>query len=51
MAVVADAVRRINDGELEKVVLARDLIATAVAPIDVRWPLALRHVGTGPRGR
>ena len=40
MAVVADAVRRINDGELEKVVLARDLIATAVAPIDVRWPLA-----------
>jgi menaquinone-specific isochorismate synthase len=40
MAVVADAVRRINDGALEKVVLARDLIATAVAPIDVRWPLA-----------
>jgi menaquinone-specific isochorismate synthase len=39
MAVVADAVRRINDGELEKVVLARDLIATAAAPIDVRWPL------------
>ena len=40
MAVVADAVRRINDGALEKVVLARDLSATAVAPIDVRWPLA-----------
>jgi menaquinone-specific isochorismate synthase len=40
MAVVADAVRRIDGGELEKVVLARDLIATAVAPIDIRWPLA-----------
>jgi menaquinone-specific isochorismate synthase len=39
MAVVADAVRRINDGALEKVVLARDLVATAAAPIDVRWPL------------
>ena len=30
---------RINAGELEKVVLARDLVATAAAPIDVRWPL------------
>jgi menaquinone-specific isochorismate synthase len=39
MSVVADAVRRINAGGLEKVVLARDLIATADAPIDVRWPL------------
>jgi menaquinone-specific isochorismate synthase len=39
MGVVADAVRRINDGDLEKVVLARDLIATAAEPIDVRWPL------------
>jgi menaquinone-specific isochorismate synthase len=39
MAVVADAVRRINDGALEKVVLARDLVATAAEPIDVRWPL------------
>ncbi|MGO4256469.1 isochorismate synthase MenF [Marmoricola sp. RAF53] len=38
-AVVAAAVRRINDGELEKVVLARDLIATTDAPLDVRWPL------------
>jgi menaquinone-specific isochorismate synthase len=38
-SVVADAVRRICSGELEKVVLARDLIATASAPIDVRWPL------------
>jgi menaquinone-specific isochorismate synthase len=39
MGVVADAVSRINCGELEKVVLARDLIATSDAPIDVRWPL------------
>ena len=38
-AVVADAVRRIADGELEKVVLARDLLAHASEPIDVRWPL------------
>ena len=34
--VVARAVRRIREGELEKVVLARDLIATAERPIDVR---------------
>ena len=39
MSVVADAVARINRGDLEKVVLARDLLATASAPIDVRWPL------------
>ncbi|MEZ5094145.1 MAG: isochorismate synthase [Nocardioides sp.] len=39
MSVVADAVARINAGELEKVVLARDLLATAAAPVDVRWPL------------
>jgi menaquinone-specific isochorismate synthase len=38
-SVVAQAVSRIEAGELEKVVLARDLIATADAPIDVRWPL------------
>jgi len=38
-SVVADAVRRIGAGELEKVVLARDLVATADADIDVRWPL------------
>ncbi len=37
--VVAEAVRRINAGELEKVVLARDLVATAAEDIDVRWPL------------
>ncbi len=36
---VAEAVRRINAGQLEKVVLARDLIATASEDIDIRWPL------------
>lgn len=39
MSVVAEAIRRIGRGDLEKVVLARDLIATASRPIDVRWPL------------
>ncbi len=39
MSVVADAVARISRGDLEKVVLARDLVATAEQPIDVRWPL------------
>ncbi len=39
MGVVADAVRRIGSGDLDKVVLARDLVATAEGPIDVRWPL------------
>jgi menaquinone-specific isochorismate synthase len=38
-SVVADAVARIGSGELEKVVLARDLVATADADVDVRWPL------------
>ena len=37
--VVAEAVRRVNAGELEKVVLARDLVATAGEDVDVRWPL------------
>ena len=37
--VVDQAVTRIGAGELEKVVLARDLVATAAADIDVRWPL------------
>jgi len=37
---VAEAVRRIAAGELEKVVLARDLIATTERPVDVRWLLA-----------
>lgn len=39
MSVVAEAVRRIGEGDLEKVVLARDLIATTDEPVDVRWPL------------
>ena len=39
MGVVADAVTRINAGDLEKVVLARDLIASTDEPLDVRWPL------------
>ena len=36
---VWEAVIRINAGELEKVVMARDLIATASDAIDVRWPI------------
>ncbi|HEY3527607.1 MAG TPA: isochorismate synthase [Nocardioides sp.] len=40
MAVVAEAVRRITAGALGKVVLARDLVATAASRIDVRWPLS-----------
>ena len=39
MSVVAEAVGRIGSGDLEKVVLARDLIATTDVPLDVRWPL------------
>ena len=39
MAVVAEAVARIESGSVEKVVLARDLVATAEGPLDVRWPL------------
>lgn len=38
-AAVADAVARIDAGALEKVVLARDLIARTSEPLDVRWPL------------
>ena len=39
MSAVADAVARIDAGDLEKVVLARDLVATSDSPVDVRWPL------------
>jgi menaquinone-specific isochorismate synthase len=39
VAVVAGAVDRITGGALDKVVLARDLVATAAADVDVRWPL------------
>jgi len=45
MGAVAEAVGRINAGDLEKVVLARDLVATAAEPIDVRWPL--RRLASG----
>ncbi|GAB3257339.1 chorismate-binding protein [Alteromonas gracilis] len=38
-SVVADAVARISAGDLDKVVLARDLVATSEHPLDVRWPL------------
>ncbi|WP_235833660.1 isochorismate synthase [Aeromicrobium chenweiae] len=37
---VAEAVRRISAGDLDKVVLARDLIATVDEPLDVRSPLS-----------
>ncbi|MGN6161330.1 MAG: isochorismate synthase, partial [Marmoricola sp.] len=43
-SVVWEAVLQLNAGELDKVVLARDLIATAAEPIDVRWPL--QRLGT-----
>ena len=36
---VADVVARIGAGEVEKVVLARDLEACLEQPLDVRWPL------------
>lgn len=37
--IVSDAVRRIESGALDKVVLARDLVADLAAPLDVRAPL------------
>ncbi|MEX2290756.1 MAG: isochorismate synthase [Mycobacteriales bacterium] len=39
MATVEQAVGRIVAGELDKVVLARDLEARADEPVDLRWPL------------
>ena len=38
--VVREAVERITAGELDKVVLARDLSVDADSPIDIRWLLA-----------
>ena len=38
--VVAEAVERITAGDLDKVVLARDLYARAASPIDPRWLLS-----------
>jgi menaquinone-specific isochorismate synthase len=39
MTTVEQAVGRITAGEVDKVVLARDLEARADAPVDLRWPL------------
>lgn len=39
MRIVADAVSRLQAGDLDKVVLARDLVATSPSPVDVRAPL------------
>jgi len=39
-AAVADAIERIGEGDVEKVVLARDLHARTEADIDPRWLLA-----------
>jgi menaquinone-specific isochorismate synthase len=38
-AAVSRAVQRISDGDLDKVVLARDLQARSASPIDARWVL------------
>ena len=37
--VVASAIRRIAAGEVDKVVLARDVVVRATGPVDPRWPL------------
>ncbi len=47
MGVVAEAVRRIDAGEVDKVVLARDVEVCTSAPVDVRWPLR-RLAGSYP---
>lgn len=38
-AAVADAIRRIEAGQVDKVVLARDLVASTEHPLDPRWVL------------
>lgn len=38
-AVVHEATRRIHEGEVDKVVLARDVVATTESPVDPRWLL------------
>ena len=38
-AAVREAVRRIDEGELDKVVLARDVVVTTDAPVDTRYLL------------
>ncbi len=37
--IIAEAVRHIKSGQLDKVVLARDIHADLSEPLDVRWPL------------
>ncbi|ACZ29505.1 isochorismate synthase [Xylanimonas cellulosilytica DSM 15894] len=44
-AIVADAVERIQAGRLEKVVLARDVVATTGRALDPRW--LLRRLAAG----
>ncbi|MGA7687980.1 MAG: isochorismate synthase [Jiangellales bacterium] len=39
LSAVTTAVGRITAGELDKVVLARDVVATTERPLDPRWPL------------
>lgn len=39
LAAVSTALRRITGGELDKVVLARDVVATTEHRLDPRWPL------------
>lgn len=45
LAAVRVAVARIGRGELEKVVLARDVVATTEHPLDPRWPLTRLAAG------
>ena len=45
---VAEAIRRIDRGEVEKVVLARDVVARAEGPVDPRW--LLRRLAAGYPG-
>jgi menaquinone-specific isochorismate synthase len=45
---VADVVRRIAAGEVDKVVLARDVSVRAGGPVDPRWPL--RRLAAGYPG-
>ena len=45
---VAEAIRRIDRGEVEKVVLARDVTARADGPVDPRW--LLRRLAAGYPG-
>ena len=49
--VVEEAVSRIADGDLEKVVLARDLVAESPMPVDPRWPSLVWPRTTPDAGR